>query len=54
VLVDGFLASTWCWRDAPQLWSGKHKTTGFNGQAIANLRGDLLFVSEPVTGIIMT
>ena len=29
---------------------GKHKTTGFNGQAIANLRGDLLFVSEPVTG----
>ena len=30
--------------------SGKHKTTGFNGQAIANLRGDLLFVSEPVTG----
>ena len=27
-----------------------HKTTGFNGQAISNLRGDLLFVSEPVTG----
>jgi len=50
VLVDGFLAPTWSWRDAPELWSGKHKTTGFNGQAIANLRGDLLFVSEPVTG----
>ena len=29
---------------------GKTKTTGFNGQAIANLWGDLLFVSEPVTG----
>ena len=28
----------------------KHKTTGFNGRAIANLRGDLLFVSEPATG----
>jgi transposase len=50
VLVDGFLAPTWSWRDAPELWSGKHKTTGFNGQAIANLRGDLLFVSEPITG----
>jgi hypothetical protein len=50
VLVDGFLAPTWSWRDTPELWSGKHKATGFKGQAIANLRGDLLFVSEPVTG----
>jgi DDE superfamily endonuclease len=50
VLVDGFLAPIWSWRDAPELWSGKHKTTGFNGQAIATLRGDLIFVSEPVTG----
>jgi transposase len=50
VLVDGFLAPTWSWRNTPELWSGKHKKTGFNGQAIASLRGDLLFVSEPVTG----
>jgi len=50
VLVDGFLAPTWSWRDTPELWSGKHKTTGFNGQVIASLRGDLLFVSEPITG----
>jgi transposase len=50
VLVDGFLAPTWSWRDAPELWSGKHKRTGFNGQVIATLRGDLIFVSEPVTG----
>ncbi len=50
VLLDGFLAPTWSWRDTPELWSGKHKTTGFNGQAIANLHGDLIFVSEPVTG----
>jgi hypothetical protein len=28
VLVDGFLAPTWSWRDSPELWSGKHKTTG--------------------------
>jgi hypothetical protein len=50
VLVDGFLAPTWSWRNMPELWSGKHKTTGFKGQAIANLRGDLLFVADPVTG----
>lgn len=50
VLVDGFLAPTWSWRDTPELWSGKHKTTGFNGQAIATLGGRLIFVSEPVTG----
>ena len=50
MLVDGFLSPSWSWRDTPELWSGKHKTTGFNGQAIANLPGDLLFVSEPVTG----
>ena len=50
VLVDGFLAPTWSWRDTPELWSGKHKRTGFNGQVIASLRGNLLFISEPVTG----
>ena len=55
VLVDGFLAPTWSWRDTPELWSGKHKTTGFNGQAIANLRGDLLFrAPSPLPGIITT
>jgi hypothetical protein len=50
VLVDGFLAPSWSWREAPELWSGKHKTTGFNGQVISNLAGDIVFLSEPVTG----
>jgi len=50
VLVDGFLAPCWSWRGIPELWSGKHKTTGFNSQVVANLAGDVLFVSEPVTG----
>jgi len=50
VLVDGFLAPCWSWRVAPDLWSGKHKTTGFNGQLISNLAGDVIFISEPVTG----
>src|SRR6266571_4669732 len=50
VLVDGFLAPCWSWRGAPGLWSGKHKTTGFNSQVISDLAGDIIFVSEPVTG----
>src|SRR5450755_1599126 len=50
VLVDGFLAPCWSWRVAPDLWSGKHKTTGFNSQVVSNLAGDVIFVSEPVTG----
>ena len=50
VLVDGFLAPCWSWRGVPDLWSGKHKTTGFNGQLISNLAGDVIYISEPVTG----
>ena len=50
VLVDGFLAPCWSWRGVPGLWSGKHKTTGFNGQLISNLAGDVIYISEPVTG----
>jgi transposase len=50
VLVDGFLAPCWSWREAPDLWSGKHKTTGFNGQVISDLAGNIVFVSEPITG----
>ena len=29
--LDGFLAPTWSWREAAELWSGKYKTTSFNG-----------------------
>ena len=50
VLVDGFLAPCWSWRGIPDLWSGKHKETGFNSQLIANLAGDVIFISEPLTG----
>jgi transposase len=50
VLVDGFLAPCWSWREVPELWSGKHKTTGFNSQVISNLAGNIIFISDPVTG----
>src|ERR1700733_2466057 len=32
------------------LETAKHKTTGFNSQVISNLAGDVVFVSEPITG----
>jgi transposase len=50
VLVDGFLAPCWSWLGIRGLWSGKHKTTGFNSQVISTLSGDVIFVSEPLTG----
>jgi hypothetical protein len=51
VLVDGTLALTWDWRDRDDLYSGKHRDTGFNLQIAATLDGRLLAVGEPVPGI---
>ena len=45
VLADGFLAPCWSWRGISDLWSGKHKETGFNSQLIANLSGNVLDVA---------
>jgi len=32
LIVDGTLLPTWSWRTMPELYSGKHKTTGVNVQ----------------------
>jgi len=37
VLVDGTLAPCWSYAEQPELWNGKHKTTGFNAQLISLL-----------------
>jgi transposase len=50
VLVDGTLAPCWSWADAPELFSGKHKTTGHNHQVGASLTGRLLFLTDPLPG----
>jgi hypothetical protein len=50
VVVDGSLCPCWSWDDAPELRSGKHKTTGHSHQFVCNLAGDLLHVSEPLPG----
>ena len=50
VLVDGFLAPTWDWRNACGLYSDKHQESGFNIQAAASLAGNIAAVGEPVPG----
>jgi hypothetical protein len=50
VLIDGTLTPCWSWADAPELRSGKHKTTGHNHQVGATLSGRLLFVTDPLPG----
>ncbi len=37
-LVDGTLLRCWSWRAHPELYSGKHKTTGMNVQVAAACR----------------
>ena len=49
-LVDGTLWPCWSWSGAKDLWSGKHKTTGHGSLIITNYDGDILYVSDPVTG----
>jgi hypothetical protein len=50
LIVDGSLLTCWSWADAPELYSGKHRTTGLNVQVVTDLAGRRLYVSEPVTG----
>jgi hypothetical protein len=49
-VIDGSLCPCWSWADAPELYSGKHKTTGHNHQFVAGLDGDLMHISDPVPG----
>lgn len=49
-VVDGTLCPCWSWADAPELWSGKHKTTGHSHQLACTLDGDLVYVSDPLPG----
>jgi hypothetical protein len=50
VLVDGSLARTWDWRHRDDLYSGKHRDTGFNLQIAATLEGRLLAIGAPIPG----
>lgn len=43
-LVDGALVPCWSWAGHPELYSGKHKTTGMNLQVAATLTGQLAYL----------
>jgi hypothetical protein len=50
VLLDGTLCPVWSWKKHPELYSGKHKTTGWNVQVVTDLQGRVMWVSDPVPG----
>ena len=50
LIVDGTLVSCWSWEDHPELYSGKHRTTGLNIQVVCNVAGRLRWISDPVEG----
>jgi hypothetical protein len=49
-IVDGSLLPCWSWAGHPELWSGKHKTTGMNVQVACTLSGDLAWISDAIDG----
>lgn len=50
LIVDGTLVSCWSWDNHPELYSGKHHTTGLNIQVVCDLVGRLRWISDPVEG----
>ena len=49
-IVDGTLLPCWSWASHPELYSGKHKTTGMNVQVACTLAGNLAWISNAVNG----
>jgi hypothetical protein len=49
-VIDGSLCPCWSWEDSPELYSGKHKTTGHTHQFVCDLAGDLKHISDPLPG----
>jgi hypothetical protein len=49
-IIDGTLLPCWSWAARPELYSGKHKTTGMNVQVACTLAGRLAWISDPVDG----
>jgi hypothetical protein len=49
-LVDGTLTPCWSYKDHPELWNKKHRTTGFNVQIMSLSNGTAVYISEPLPG----
>ena len=50
LIIDSTLLQCWSWKDHPELYSGKHKTTGLNVQVTCTPSGTLAWVSDPQNG----
>jgi hypothetical protein len=50
LIVDGTLVGCWSWDDHPELYSGKHHTTGLNIHVVCGLAGRLRWISDSVEG----
>lgn len=49
-VIDGTLLPCWSWRSRPELYSGKHHTTGVTIQVACTLSGNLAWISPPSPG----
>jgi hypothetical protein len=49
-IVDGTLLPCWSWAARPDLYSGKHKTTGLKVLVACTLSGGLAWISDPLAG----
>jgi DDE superfamily endonuclease len=49
-LVDGTLAPCWSWQERRDLFDGKHATTGHNFIVIADLGGQIRYITDPRPG----
>jgi hypothetical protein len=49
-IVDGTLLPCWFWASHPELYSGKHQTTGMNVQVACTFTGGLAWISDPIDG----
>jgi tellurite resistance-related uncharacterized protein len=49
-LIDGTLLPCWSWAAHPEMYSGKHKTTGMNVQVACTLAGKLAWISDATEG----
>jgi len=50
LVFDGTLTPCWSYRAHPELYSGKHHTTGHNHQVAADTHGNVLWISDPLAG----
>ena len=46
-VINGPLVPCYLWADSPELYNGKHKTTGHNLQVITDQSGNIVFISKP-------